>query len=44
MTPTQIVHQILMGSGRVTHAEINPTGEIVATINHQPVQITVEDF
>lgn len=44
MTPTQVVLQILLDSGRVKHAEINPTGEIVATINHQPVQITVEDF
>lgn len=43
MTPTQVVLQCLQAAG-IVHAEINPTGEIVATINHQPVQITVEDF
>lgn len=42
MTPIQRVLQALQLAGYP--AEINPTGEIVATIDHQPVQITVEDF
>ena len=42
MTPTEGVYRLLTEAE--IPAEINPTGEIVATINRQPVQITVEDF
>lgn len=42
MTPTEVVHRLL--SEAEIPAEINPTGEIVATINHEYVQITVEAF
>lgn len=44
MTPTEVVLEALRQSPDVTSLDINPTGEIVATINHQHMQITVEDF